>query len=633
MDHVIYWVVLSVVKIVRSLPLSICFAIGQVLGALAWGILPAYRRLARENMFRAFGNEYSDAQIRNMVFKHFVTIGGNFLSALKMPTLDEKTISSRCEVENKEFLLSHLQQGRGVVMAISHSGNWELFAQLNFMLPPNIPTGTIYQRLRNKGLDQLINSDRRSRGVFTFDRKKGFVGAVALLRKGGLLGVLVDQHAGDGGLWTPLFDRLASTSPLPATLACKSGAAVVPVTISTVGFARWKISVRPALPYVENNPNQLTAAINQTLEKQIRKSPADWFWIHNRWKLPDPRILLTREKRGIYLPHKQKLQPFSVLVRSSNWLGDAVMSVPTVQALKQGRPDARITVLVSEKLAELWKIVPEVDEVLTLDSNLWSTARKLRGRFDVAVLMPNSMRSALEVFLADIPRRIGYRGHFRRWLLNQLVDEPAQSPLAPKHHAERFAHMATELGGPAPKFQPLRVSVTASSPSYLGLCPGAEYGPAKRWIPSRYREVLTEISQQTGFRWKIFGTAKDSLVAQDIISGLPENIVLDRTGKTSLTQLITELATVRLLLTNDTGTMHLAALLGVPAVAIFGSTEPSLTASFGSKNRILRHHVECTPCFLRTCPIDLRCMRAITVQQVTAAVLESLNRPAKQFSN
>ncbi len=627
MDHVVYWIVLSVVKLVRSLPLSISFATGRVLGALAWGILPTYRRLARENMSRAFGDEYSEVEIRNMVFKHFVTIGANFLSALKMPALDEKTISSRCEVENKELLLSHLQQGKGVVMAISHIGNWELFAQLNFMLP-NIPTGAIYQRLRNKGLNELIDRDRRSRGMLTFDRKRGFVGAVALLRKGGLVGVLVDQHAGDSGLWTPFFRRLASTSPLPATLACKSGAAVIPVAIFTTGFARWKISVRSALPYDENNPNQLTADINQSLEKQIRESPADWFWIHNRWKLPDPRILLTREKRGIYLPNKQKLQPLSILVRSSNWLGDAVMSVPTVQALKQGRADAQITVLVSEKIADLWKAVPEVDEVLTLDSNLWSTARKLRKRFDVAVLLPNSMRSALEVFLADIPRRIGYPGHHRRWLLNQMIDEPTQPPLIPKHHAERFANIATDLGGPLPQFQPLCVSASASS-SYLGLCPGAEYGPAKRWLPSRYREVLKEVSQQTGLQWKIFGTAKDSLIAQDIMSGLPENIVLDRTGKTSMAQLIAELETVRLLLTNDTGTMHLAALLGIPVVAIFGSTEPLLTAPFGAKNRILRYHVECSPCFLRNCPIDLRCMKAITVQQVTAAVSEILDLPAR----
>ncbi len=574
-------------------------------------------------MTRAFHGEYSNFQIRLMLFKNFVTIGANFLSALKIPVLSDAEICSRCEVENKDLILSPLQQGQGVVMAISHMGNWELFAQLNFMLP-NIPTGTIYQRLRNKGLDELVDRDRRNRGVVTFDRKKGFVGAIAMLRKGGLVGVLVDQHAGDNGLWTPFFRKLASTSPLPAILACKSDAAVIPVSISTTGFARWKISVRTPLPYDKNNPNQLTLDINTSLEAQIRESPKDWFWIHNRWKTPEPNLLLSREKRGVYLPDQfeEKLQPFSILVRSSNWLGDAVMSVPTVQALKRGRIDARIAVLVPAKLADLWRAVPEVDEVLTISENLWSTAWKIRKQFDAAILFPNSLRSALEVFLAGIPRRIGYRGHRRSWLLNQRIDEPKKSdPLVPEHHVNRYAHIAITLGAPTPQFEPLYFP--ESSPSTdIGMCPGAEYGSAKRWPALNYRQVLEEVSKQIGCRWKIFGTAQDTPIAKKIALNLPESMVVDRTGKTNMSQLIAELASVCVLLTNDTGTMHLAALFGVPVVAIFGSTEPLLTSPFGSKNRILRDHVECSPCFLRTCPIDLRCMKAISPQQVQEALLE-----------
>jgi KDO2-lipid IV(A) lauroyltransferase len=113
---------------IRMLPLSLCFALGRIMGAIAWAILPMYRKLARENMACAFQGEYSKAQIKQMVFKHFITLGANWLSALKMPALTEKEITNCCEVENKELLLSYLQKGRGIVMAISHMGNWELFA-------------------------------------------------------------------------------------------------------------------------------------------------------------------------------------------------------------------------------------------------------------------------------------------------------------------------------------------------------------------------------------------------------------------------------------------------------------------------------------------------------------------------
>src|SRR5207248_4032459 len=132
---------------------------------------------------------------------------------------------------------------------------------------------------------------------------------------------------------------------------------------------------------------------------------------------PRPNFLLSRYKRGIFLPEKTRLKPFRILIRSSNWLGDAVMSVPAVRAIKGGRPDAHVSVAVPEKLAPLWKIVSEVDEIIALPSkSVFVTARLFRQKppFDVAILFPNSLRSALEVFLADIPRRVGLTGHWKQ---------------------------------------------------------------------------------------------------------------------------------------------------------------------------------------------------------------------------
>ena len=135
----------------------------------------------------------------------------------------------------------------------------------------------------------------------------------------------------------------------------------------------------------------------------------------------------------------------------------------------------------------------------------------------------------------------------------------------------------------------------------IGLCPGAEYGPAKRWLPERFAETMRAVHEKTGCEWKLFGVEKDRPVADTILTAaaIP---VTDLIGKTTLAQLIDELRTCDLLLTNDTGTMHLAAHLGIPVVALFGSTEPTLTGPLGPQHRILRHHVECSPCFLRECP-------------------------------
>src|SRR4029077_696105 len=177
---------------------------------------------------------------------------------------------------------------------------------------------------------------------------------IDLLRSGGGVGVLSDQHAGDHGLWTPFFGKLASTSPLPALLAKRTRAALIAAGVYTTGPARWRMvfTERFDPPKADASIAALTSQINQIIEQQIRVAPEDWFWVHNRWKTPQPNFLLAQYKRGVHLPPgvlPQNLKPFRILIRSSNCLGDAAISVPAVRAIKAGRPDASVTVAVQEK--------------------------------------------------------------------------------------------------------------------------------------------------------------------------------------------------------------------------------------------------------------------------------------------
>jgi lipopolysaccharide heptosyltransferase II len=312
------------------------------------------------------------------------------------------------------------------------------------------------------------------------------------------------------------------------------------------------------------------------------------------------------------------------LIRASNWLGDSVISMPAVRAIKAGRPDAHITVAAPEKIASVWKLVPEVDEVISLTSrSLFGAVGLIRRQaaFDVAILFPNSLRVALEVWLGGVPRRVGYQGHRRRWLLNQII--PGRSRLGPvEHQVVHYLQISREVGGPA-EAPEVRVSwprvESNGATAKLGLCPGAEYGPAKRWLPERFAEVVAAVSTQRPVQWILFGTAGDAEIGA-AIEALAGGKCINRIGQTTMDQLIAELRECTLLLTNDTGTMHLATLLGVPVVAIFGSTEPRLTGPLGKASRVLRHQVECSPCFLRDCPIDFRCMKAVTVDEAVESV-------------
>ena len=255
--------------------------------------------------------------------------------------------------------------------------------------------------------------------------------------------------------------------------------------------------------------------------------------------------------------------------------------------------------------------------------------------FDVAILFPNSLRVALETWLSGIPRRVGYRGHCRSWLVNQIVREP-RKPGPPEHHSLRFLRIARECGAETERTSNVQrptsnvqlsdsnqLSTINHQPLKIGLCPGAEYGPAKRWLPERFAEAAAKITAQSSAQWILLGTKNDAAIGEQIAAAIGDHCV-NRIGQTTLDQLIDELRRCSLLLTNDTGTMHLAALLGVPVVAVFGSTEPRLTGPLGNGHTILRHHVECSPCFLRECPIDFRCMKAVTADEVAGAVLSML---------
>ncbi len=652
MDYVVYLLYRAFTGLIAALPIRLVYRVGQALGWLGHLVFWPYRRLAVSNLTVAYGGTLSPDEIRRLARRHFTTVGANLLCSIKASSFDAARMHDIAEVEGMEIIRAALERGKGVVLIISHIGNWELFAQLCQLLP-EFQWGTVYQPLGNRYIEAHIQHMRRK--VKLFSRKSGFNAPTAFLRAGGALGVLVDQHAGDGGIWVPFFGRLASTSPLAALLALRTEAEVVPMAVHTAGVAKWRVVI--SQPMAMTTPDGqsvttevLTARINTVLEGQINTAPPDWFWVHNRWKTPKPKFLLATYRRGVTVPAEMSaddLKPFRILVRSTNWLGDAVLTIPAIQAIAHGRPDAEVTVLAPGKIAGLFADMPGVAATLPIPAgaSVFGVAQIIRraGPFDVAVILPNSVRSALEARLAGVPRRVGYAGHRRRWLLNQVVSEPPDAfkaerdskekiirrvaPARP-HQSLRYAHLATEIGADAVAAYPEPpAGEGATAPERgeflrIGICPGAEYGPTKRWFPERFAEAAKLVGGKRAADWVLFGVEKDQPLGEIIVKELGDRCE-NRIGQTNLAELVAELRRCHALLTNDTGTMHLAALLGVPVVAVFGSTDPVLTGPLAppERVRILRHQVECSPCFLKECPLDLRCIKAVTPEEAAGAVL------------
>jgi len=640
-DWVSYLCVRGLEGLTGLLPLPVCARVGAIAGVLFFACAPPYRKLAARNLSIAFGREMDASQRRKLLWRHAARIGANLMCSLRFNTMTAAQIDACVEIEPRPHMPRRYLEGSPIVVIVSHLGPWELLAQTRCFLPPEMKNAAIYQPLANPLLDRHVLRRRQQKGCHLISRAEGFSEALEWLRAGGTLGVLSDQHAGDAGVFTPYCGRLASTTHLPLLLARRSKAAVYVLGVQTLAPGKWRFTFDPLpLSSVGTPPEADLHKLNLAIESAMRRSPEDAFWEHNRWKTPDPAFLLRHHKRGIHLPNEARasLQPFRMVLRSPNWLGDACMAVPAVRAIKNGRPDAFVAMLTPAKFADFWRAVPEVDEIIVRESGdgVFAVGRKLRasGPWDVGILFPNSPRSALEMRIGGVCRVVGY-GAKRGWLVDQAI--PRMKPNGPRrHHIETYLQIAHRIGADceAPGlFDPLPSTITENptdkNPAIrIGICFGAEYGPAKRWPVERFAETAKLVAEQhpQPIRWQLLGVAAEAALAEKL-SGMLGDLPHDNlVGKTTLAGLIKTLRQSRLLLSNDTGTMHLAALLGTPVVAIFGSTEPSWTRPMGRQHTILREHVECSPCFLRECPIDFRCMTSIQPARAATAIIEQIKR-------
>jgi lipopolysaccharide heptosyltransferase II len=429
--------------IVRLFPLTFAFSIGKIGGELAYRILGGRRALALRNLRLAFGAELSEAELRALNREHFVMLGANLLAGLKASTLPQENIWERVTANVPE----NRDKNTGWIALISHLGNWELYSHLGQKFP-EYRFGAVYQTLANPFMDRHMRSIRSKSGIALFDRRSQLLSCVKFLREGGVVGVLIDQGAGYAGLWTPLFGRLTSSSTLAATLSVRTGLPVVPIAITTCGRARWNLTISEPEYGNTDDTELLTARINRLLEQQIRRSPADWLWAHNRWKPLRPHFLFARDSRRVFFPpdfDQSSLDPFRILIVSPASSDQAAATVPAVDAIKQGRPDTCLTVLTRSEIADHWKD-HLIDSVLEYNENdsVFSIASKIRNaaRFDAAIFFGSDWKTSWAAWNAGVPIRVGRRSGSISWLYNQHPVEPIE-PLDP---VQMNLHIAQSIG-------------------------------------------------------------------------------------------------------------------------------------------------------------------------------------------
>ncbi len=332
-----------------------------------------------------------------------------------------------------------------------------------------------------------------------------------------------------------------------------------------------------------------------------------------------------------------------ILVRGTNWIGDAVMTLPAVVSIRAAYPRAHLTILAKPPVTEIYRMFSAADEIISYKSQfdtaagVFRLARILRQKkFDAAILLQNAIEAAIIAFAAGIRVRAGYNSDGRGLLLTHSVRR--SKAIFKVHQINYYLEMVKALGcadvdrtmhletciSPAAARAVIQQYLPDPKRPIIGIAPGATYGPAKRWLTDRFAAAGDRLSAELNAQAILFGGEADRETAESVRMQAATGMI-NLAGATSLAETIHLISQCRLFISNDSGLMHVAGALNIPTVAVFGSTNPLTTSPAGEKTVLVRKDVSCSPCLKKTCPTDFRCMTEVMVDDVVSAAKTLLN--------
>ena len=345
-------------------------------------------------------------------------------------------------------------------------------------------------------------------------------------------------------------------------------------------------------------------------------------------------------EKSLILKNKKKLPKSGldrILLRGTNWIGDAIMTLPAVASVRAAYPKAHLAILAKPPVTDIYKLFSAADEIIPYEQKFQNLPGVLRlayelrrKKFDAAILLQNAIEAAIIAVVAGIGVRAGYNSDGRGLLLTHAIRRTRE--ILKVHQIDYYLEMVKALGcanvdrtmhmetciSSATAKEILQQYVPESGKTIMGIAPGATYGPAKRWLPERFALAGDCLSRDLNAQVVLFGGQPDWETAEQVRKQ-SQTGMLNLAGKTTLREAVYLISQCRLFISNDSGLMHVAGALNIPTVAIFGSTNPVTTSPAGEKTVLVRKPVSCSPCLKETCPTDFRCMTEITADDVAAA--------------
>ncbi|WP_158279930.1 glycosyltransferase family 9 protein [Coraliomargarita sinensis] len=505
----------------------------------------------------------------------------------------------------KKYEEGGAKHGQPVVIMLPHMTMSEAATMLPARAPGLKPVHVIFRPLNQPSISRWVTREREKFGANLISRRKGYNDAMAALRRGEILAVLFDQDASKKGSTITFMDRIVSATDLPALMAHRFGADVFLMLLERQGFWKAKLTLQQ-LP-LGDSPAETTVHAHDALEAYLQRdtnTAADWLWLHDRWdhfyssykrfSFPEKRneIALSNRLHGYdKLPRKVRFW-----VRLPNWLGDVVMALPVLRAIREARPDFEFTLIGKAGFEPLVDRLGVADHFIPLPkrgSGYFCAFYRMRKMYpDTYYILTNSFRGDLEAYLTSCAQRFGMvRPGKRRPLLTNAYHLSEDIDERQLHQTSVWEGMARKYGlKGAIDYSPVKQTKIEKCPGRVGLICGTENSPEKRWPVEHWRSLITgllEVDQVSEV--VLYGTPADRTITDQVAAGFDPERVWNLAGETDLAQFCDELSGCELVCCNDTGGMHLANMLGTPVVAIFGPTNPVRTGPiFSTPHRILQ---------------------------------------------
>lgn len=603
------WAYLIFCAILRILSIRAVALFGRCIGYIVWATMPGRRRIVARNMRIVVDPTLRGSKLSALVRRNMVRTCMNMACTFKTGLMTDKELNNSVRLIGADQFESYTTNGHTVIGCIPHAGNWEILARIRPLFPNVKRFGSMYRRLDNPLLEDIVYKSRTRYGCEMFSSKKGLKEVFRLAKEGGMLGVLSDQYT-QQGIFLPYFGKVTGTTPLPSLIfkRCRGNGHLIAVSTRNTGLGKWDAVLNKIIDINSDDSAEITAAVNNAIAEIQKESILDGFWMHHRWK-STTRFAPNVDEKQKELIRQHCTLPFRIIICVPEAFEEALMTITFMRELQACRPDMQLNIVCPEEQAAFWRTQQYITHVVTTIrplEQLEADCLYKDGPYDYLFMLSNNQKvfkslQALKPILSS-----GFADHpFAKKLTKKCILPIGEQV---EHRSADYIHLAerhidiTGLG-----YADATCGNQEASGSYIA--PFSTLGKADSWPEEKWKELVIKLGNQV------------TLLAFDFDSAAAEAMASRLNIKCSIVKpetVATVLGPQCRLYAVDGLLPQLAALVGTRCHVIMSSRLAAAYAPPGEGHKVIYRHTPCHPCYRRDCDQPTPCNADIEVKELLA---------------